>query len=641
VFGGHGGRGGRSGADGARPVTRVFLSFASPDATVAERFARFWDGLGVEVFRFDDPTRPTGRVVTEIEDELARADLFVVLLSPHYRASQWCQQERDLAIQRDNDSSRQFVHVVKVAETPPDSTGLLRNYHWLDATGEPTDLLLHEVSARLPLGDEAVAAAVTVAAAARIPGFRNRDDELANLLGALQTRGGRELWVVVSPPLMGKTWLLTKLDQELTAGEPRWTVRRLDLRHEPTELRTNPARLVGSLLDVEIPSQQAALLDDDVLDIVARVSKRAGPQLFVLDSAELLTPACATSVRSALTAVHRLARRTGRGRRFALVVGTRRHDEWRGLGSDAHAGQRFEALRLTEFGHDIVHQALLELPLQFGEEERWSHAERLHRLTEGLPALLVRSLKWAQDTAFVQMDRSAGSAAFDAVARDYIQDHLLSADSLLPMGAPRPAEALTVLRSMLRVLSTYRLYTQSHLKFHLDGDRALQQQLDDAHWTRVDLWDALGHTALGTQQAAHEMWHEIEPSLRRLLYRYHHRTDADRVAAHVAARRFYGGWTQDHAAGREQQVVLVESLWHEASRLAIEQPDAVARLLPGVAVELARTFGRSPMYEPAEFSDAVVGRLRDDDDLKLAVAGHDGLFDEIVKSVALTIGGGR
>ena len=52
----------------------------------------------------------------------------------------------------------QFVHVIKVAETPPESAGLLRNYHWLDATGEPTAQLLNEISARLPLGDEAVAA---------------------------------------------------------------------------------------------------------------------------------------------------------------------------------------------------------------------------------------------------------------------------------------------------------------------------------------------------------------------------------------------------------------------------------------------------------------------------------------------------
>ena len=64
-------------------------------------------------------------------------------------------------------------------------------------------------------------------------------------------------------------------------------------------------------------------------------------------------------------------------------------------------------------------------------------------------------------------------------------------------------------------------------------------------------------------------------------------------------------------------------------------------LLPGVAVELARTFGSSPMYEPAEFTDAVVRRLRDDDELKMLLSRYPGLSEEIVKSVQHTIGGGR
>ena len=621
-------------------MKRVFISFAAEDAVVAERLGAFWETLGVVVFRFDDSTRRTGRVVGEIEQQIGEADVFVVLLSPQYLASGWCVQERDLAIHREAESSSSFVHVIKVATTSPRSSGLLRNYHWVDATGELTDERLNEITARLPLGDGAAASAADAVASVTIPGFRNRTDELANLRGALSTPGGRELWVVVAPPLMGKSWLLARLEQALAGASPHWTVRHLDMREEPAELRNNPTRLVGSLLDVDVSGQHGPLLDDELRDVAAQVSFRKGPQLFVLDSAELLTPACATSARSALTAVRGLVRRTGWDGRFALVIGTRRHDEWRGLGSDARTGERFEPLRLTEFGQEIVHQALRDLKLRFGEEDLWRHAEHLHRLSEGLPALLVKSVQWAQATAFLRMDQVDGPAAFDAVARDYIVNDLLSADSLLPTGGPRSDEALAVLREMLRVLSTYRLHTQSHLKFHLDADPALQRALADARWSRVDLWDALGQTALGTQQDAHEIWHEIEPSLRRLLYHHHYRTDADQIAAHTKAREFYGGWTQDRAAGREQQVVLVESLWHEASRLAIERPAELARLLPGVAVDLAQTFGSSPMYEPAEFTQAVVRRLRDDDELKVLLSGHPGLSEEIVKSVSLTIGGG-
>lgn len=73
----------------------------------------------------------------------------------------------------------------------------------LDASGELTDQRLSAISAQLRI--ERGAGAVVPDAVAQIPGFRNRDDELANLSGALQTPCGRDLWVVVSPPLMGKS----------------------------------------------------------------------------------------------------------------------------------------------------------------------------------------------------------------------------------------------------------------------------------------------------------------------------------------------------------------------------------------------------------------------------------------------------
>ena len=55
-------------------------------------------------------------------------------------------------------------------------------------------------------------------------------------------------------------------------------------------------------------------------------------------------------------------------------------------------------MRLTEFGHDVMHQALLDLPRRFGDEECWEYAETLHQLSEGLPALLVKSVQWAEGT---------------------------------------------------------------------------------------------------------------------------------------------------------------------------------------------------------------------------------------------------
>ena len=118
---------------------------------------------------------------------------------------------------------------------------------------------------------------------------------------------------------MGKSWLLARLEQALTTADARWTVRRLDLRRAPLELRSNPTRLVGALLEVDTPSPQEPLLDDKTLrDIAAQVSARSARQLFVLDSAELLGPACAASTRAALTSIRRFVRTSSAGSPYEL-----------------------------------------------------------------------------------------------------------------------------------------------------------------------------------------------------------------------------------------------------------------------------------------------------------------------------------
>ena len=262
------------------------------------------------------------------------------------------------------------------------------------------------------------------------------------------------------------------------------------------------------------------------------------------------------------------------------MIGTRRHDEWRGLGSDARIGERFEALRLTEFSHDVVHQTLLDLPREFGGDERWEHAETLHRLSEGLPALLARSVKWADDTRFRQMERADDPAVFDAVARAYIENDLLAADSLLPLGGPRQGEALVVLREMLRLLSPYRLFTQSHLKFHVEprADPAA-----GAGRRPLDAGRPLG--GVGADRARHpagragDLARDRAPVAQAALsppLPQRRRPDHRARSGEGVLRRV----DPDRAAGREQQVVLVESLWHEASRLVVEQPERCSAFCP-------------------------------------------------------------
>lgn len=621
-------------------MTRVFLSHATEDEAVAKRLTQWFEDSDIDFLWWQRSARG-GRFVSDIEKGISTADLFVVLLSPHYLTSAWCRHERDLALHREIDLHSQFLYVLAVADVPLPASGTLRSYDWLDATQPLDNSKLEAIAGALRL-DRVPANARPPAASPvmPVPVFRNRHDELAELLNALTTTGGRNLWVVFSPPRMGKSWLLDRMQQELAIKDPRWSVRLLDLREQPADLRINSARLVKTLLAVDFSDMpgEGPLSDDNLREIAATLSRRGHPQLYVLDSADLLSSVCAIHVRSALTAIYRLVVRSGsRETRLSFVIGTRRYDEWRGLGLDPRGGLRFTPLTLTAFSVDVVHQALGELDIDFGSEFRWYWAQKLHRLGEGLPALLAPSLQWAERRAFLTIDESDGETAFDEVARPHIKNYLISPPALLPQGSKYPRQAMDVLERALRILTAYRLFTQSHLRHHTGEDSSLQAALAEAGWSPGELWDALGATSLCDQPV--ELWQVIEPSIRRLLYRYYYRTDADRAAAHVAARDFYLGWTAARTGGREQQVVLVECLWHEASLMVIEQPDDVARLLPQVAANLALEFANSPIFEPLELSSFVVGLLGNDEEFQMLLQSYDGVFDEIIKSVVQTIGG--
>src|SRR5690242_13493124 len=196
--GGCGGRRRRR-ADEVRGMTQVFLSYASQDVTIARRLAREWRERGVEVFEFTDPLRRAGFIIDEIERAIRAADVVVVLMSPAYLASAWCRRESRLAIQRENRIDGHLVYVLEVTTTSHNTAETLGTYSWVDARGTLTRLRLDEITAALPLDRRPTGEDVD------FPAFRNREHELTKLLGALQTPGGKDLWVVVSPPLMGKT----------------------------------------------------------------------------------------------------------------------------------------------------------------------------------------------------------------------------------------------------------------------------------------------------------------------------------------------------------------------------------------------------------------------------------------------------
>lgn len=624
-------------------MTRVFLSYAKQDGATADRLVSWFTNAGIELFWWRDREQRGKRFVGEIEDGIGSADLFVILMSPDYLSSAWCRRERDLAIQRENDLGHHFIYVLKIAETSH-AAGFLRSYDWLDLIPPLDSKKLSDVWTALHLDKVPLPVAGMVAPTrpgGPRPVFRNRDDELNSIVNALTTTGGHDMWLVISPPRMGKSWFLDRLQSDLAAKVHNCAVRLLDLREHPADLRVDPARLLGALLNVDV----AAFLNSGSLSGTARraiateISKRGRPQLYLLDTADLLDAKCAAEFRSALTGIYQFVKQAGnRKSRLSVVIGSRHHDDWKGLGRDAGSGVRFRSVALTEFGDDVVHQALTELDRNLGAAQLWDYAKRLHRLSEGLPALLVRGLRWAEDTEFLELEESDGEGTFDAVARPYIRDDLLAVESLLPFGGPDLAEAKGLLERALRVLVAYRLFTQSHLRYHVETDPDFQSALRAAGWLLNDLWRAVSRTAL-LKRPLEEPWQVVHPPIRRLLYRYYYDSEQARGEAHATARRFYEGWIERNA-GKEQGVVLVECLWHEAARMVIEQPSDVPISLPRVAARLAGDFVKSPIYESVEFSEFVSQQLRNDEELQIILHKYDGLFDRIVEKVVATISGG-
>ncbi|HWM02455.1 MAG TPA: hypothetical protein VNP92_08965, partial [Actinophytocola sp.] len=467
--------------------------------------------------------------------------------------------------------------------------------------------------------------------------FRNRTDELNKVTDALTTMGGEDLWIVVSPPKMGKSWFLEKVRSRFADADETNRVTHVDLRERPMEFRANWVYVLCALLGVEAP-ESGALGREERREITAEVVRRSCHQLAVLDSAELLEPAVCAQLRSALTTIYATIQDSGyEGARLSVVVGSRRHEDWQGYDTDGGVSPPFHALLLTSFGVPVVRRALLEMQPRLNTERRNRWAVGLHALSEGLPAVLVEALRWAENRAFLDEEDCAGQAAFDAVVSPYIRKDLLTFGSLLPFVAERLVERMTAIERALKAMVTYRMLTMSHLKHHLDADPEFDRALTAAGWSQDDLWEALRRTAL-LDDSGPELWHVLNAPIRHLLYRYYYPTRQVRAASHAGARRFYEKWAV-YGAGTEQVVVLVECLWHEASVCCMGTPDVVSRL-PDVAGELTREFIGTDTYKPAEVYRSVKRRLQGDEEFVRLLRPHNGLFDNVLAKISGTIIGG-
>ena len=388
---------------------------------VGSKVAAWFASQGVELFNWLAPDQRGRQFVGEIEGAIGRADAFLALLSPYLLASPWCRRERHLALMREDDlqrhqSDRIFIHVLQVAPTPFTDAGFLRGYDWGDIVGKlhiTPDLTSLNRRIRSHIGDSEASgrpiATRPVAGTSSAVGsvtdypmeFRNRTSELDEVLLSITNFSGPHFWLVTSPPHIGKSRFLQRLQSDKRLKD--WQTELVDLRQEMPGTRTDPDALLARLFGLTSPITDWPAARREIVKKIAR----ARTYLCLLDSAELIDHRTAHALRARLGEIHAALKSTYTDSiRLAVVVASRRDAEWRGV--TPHP--RLTVLSLSEFDEAVVQHALFE----FAETARLrGHfaadlrpvAEIVHQVTEGLPALLPRCLQWIQDEGWFELDR--------------------------------------------------------------------------------------------------------------------------------------------------------------------------------------------------------------------------------------------
>ena len=617
----------------------IFLSYAEEDSRIASRIADRLTEAGHTIFNWMDPVQRGGRFRPQIEDRIRRSHAFLALLSPDFRESNWCGIELDMAIHREqrlqaDDPSAAFINVAAIANVPPADAGVLGSYDWVDMYSPgKVEEGLRQLAGRFERAEELLSTAVNPGgprpASDIEPVFRNRHDELQRVLNGLANAAGPHFWLVVAPPQLGRTWFLERVSHDDAFSKPvPWVVRLLDLRSQPAEVRADPVALLTLLFGNTSP----AAAGQSPRRIAQEILRSGRPNLCLVDNAELLTEETATALRVSLGQIYRFVQDMGkRDLRLALIVASRRDDGWRGVTPPP----RLSALPLTEFTPDVVQQALRELSDAMGNTfspaEFTRNAARVHSVTEGLPALLVRCLQWVREEEWVEMDRLETQDLFEELAGPYVREELLTPASLLPDSRKEAGGQLAALVDACRVLTPYRLFTMSHLRHHLDSDAGFREALSAAGWALADLSEAISDTAL-LRRPLNEPWKEMHAAIRRLLFRHFYRSPEQRSRAHDEARQFVEIWA-DKQVGTEQVVGLVECLWHEASALCLRDPAEMKPRLSESAKKLSSALRASAAFTLDELRDFAAERMKNDGELEEVVGDGDGLLSRLVEIV--------
>lgn len=610
----------------------LFLSYAEEDGKAGIEIAEWLVSQGFDVYYWQDPRRRGGRFIEQIEKAIGQADAFVALLSPSFVQSPWCRQERELAMQREHDLRARapeaiFIHVLKISDTPAEDAGFLRSYDWGDLTSSQTrEPALSDLAERLRHSSRVPGAASSAPGRATAgPAYYGHRDELGKVVSSLASSSGPHFWLVTAPPGLGKSRFLRELSVVAPPGITGWVPHLVDLREQPSDVRTDPDALLALL----VGRTALRATDPEALrDLAADMGGSGKSWLCLLDSAELLDEKTSAALRSCLSHLYRHMWEVGPASvRLALVVASRQDQQWRGMVPDP----RLSLLRLGEFKAHDVRLALRDLASQTHAQVspaalRESTDLVLH-LTEGLPVLLARCLQWIRREKWLQLERLSSEALFEELAEPYLQQRLLTPDGLGPGSRGRAGQRRYALEQAFRVLAPYRLITQSHLWHHVESDPVLRASVENAAWSIEDLWHAIGDSALLVP--LDEPWLEIHPAIRRLLFRYYYSTVESQTRAHRDACAFVEQWT-NHQSGKAQVAGMMQCLWHQAAALSLTRSATMAEELSTSTKRLFGALQPSAAYSAAELRAYAADQIKSDAEFQQLVHDVTGLAGVVV-----------
>jgi transcriptional regulator with XRE-family HTH domain len=609
----------------------VFLSYAEQDGATAREIAAWLARHGFRVHSAGPPAADQPRAGAGERQVIDTVQAFVVLLSPSFVSSPRCREELDLAMRREQQLrsaglAAGFIRVLGLAETRDLDNSGLQPYPVIDLARSRKEVGLSK------LGGDIVSSTRVTGAPDTGRTSLDRGEELQRVLYGLGNPAGPHFWLVISPPGLGKTWFLGQLAAKAWAAA-KWDPTTVDLRLEADDLRHDAMAVVRRFFGVG--RSQSSGSADDLLGVAQKIIRSGHPWLCLLDSAELLSPGTVVQLRQHLGTIYRLVQDAGSAEvGLAFVAASRRDDGWKGLMPPPYPSP--SVLPLDGFGPAAIRAALEELASRMSRVHSPAvlreDAALVQRVTEGVPGLVQDSLTWIQNEEWLAVGRLDGPQFFSESISRYVENRLLTPDSLLPGEegqSEKAARQLDALRAALRALVPYRFFTRSHVDNQLDADRSFRDALEGASWQVEDLWRALAGVAL-LRRPLDEPWHEIHPVIRRLLYRYFYAPD-ERAEAHLRARKFTEDWASK-LTGKDQIIGMVESIWHEAARLKPSSAAAIREGLTRYARKQSLEIGPSS-YLDTELRDYAAQRMRNDDELQREIADAPGLFEELVQAV--------